>query len=83
MACSSPRRIFRNLTAVQLQTLIDNALDRIANGDRTSVSGGGKSGSKNWAMSPEDILFEANAELAIINGTAKPSRTYFDVHSRA
>lgn len=76
----SPKRIFRGQTAAQLAVIIASALDRIANGDRTSLSGGGKSGSRNWPMSPEDVLFEANAELAILNGTAIPSRTYFDVN---
>jgi hypothetical protein len=80
---ASPRGIFRNLNAVQLQAKIDAALLRIENGDRTSVSGGGKSGSKNYPMSPDEILFEAQYSLDKLNGTSKPSRTYFDVREIA
>lgn len=78
----SPRRIFKGQTAVQLAAIIATALDRIANGDRTSVSGGGKSGSRNWPMPPDEVLFEAQWELSVLNGTQRPSRTYFDVQPR-
>lgn len=76
----SPRGIFVGLTAVQLQAKIDSALDRIENGDRTSLSGGGKSASRNWPMSPEDVLFEARYALNKLNGTLPARRTYYDVN---
>lgn len=55
---ASPAGIFRSLTTTQLAALETSALERITNGERTSMSGVGKSGSKQWQMSPEQVLIE-------------------------
>lgn len=50
--------IFIGLTQVELAALRVSALARISSGDRTSISGGGKSGTKAYSMSAADVLSE-------------------------
>lgn len=67
----SPTGIFVGLTQTELTTLRTDALSQISSGRRTSLSGGGKSGSKEWSMSAQDILREVvYAEQQ--NGTRAP-----------
>lgn len=67
----SPTGIFTGLTQTELDTLRTDALSQISSGRRTSLSGGGKSGSKEWSMSAQDILREVvYAEQQ--NGTRSP-----------
>ena len=63
----SPLGIFINLTAAERLALRTSAIERMTSGERTSLSGGGKSGSKAWQMSPQDTLFELDY-AAMING---------------
>lgn len=54
------------------------ALDRIRNGDRTSLSGAAKSSGKSYSMSARDHLFEVNYAIRLLTGQLPPSVTYFD-----
>lgn len=50
--------IFVGLPQAELDALRANAIAGITGGRRTSLSGGQKSGSKEWQMSPQDVLGE-------------------------
>ncbi len=66
-----PAGIFVSLSQAELDQLRADALSQISSGRRTSISGGGKSGSKEWSMSAEQILKEViYAEQQ--NGTRPP-----------
>lgn len=69
----SPTGIFNYFTAAERAALRQSAIDRLTSGERTSLSGGGKSGSKAWQMSPQEVLFEL-AYSAMINGET-PARS--------
>lgn len=73
----SPSRIYRNLTTPQIEALIAAAVDRQTNGAFTNLSGGGHSSSKAFA-NDETLLFEANYELSVRNGTLGPTHTTSD-----
>jgi len=71
--------IFSSLTADELAALKANALAAITSGRRTSISGGAKSGSKEWQMSPMEILREvkyAEQKLGLI--PQRVAKTYMD-----
>lgn len=73
----SPTGIFTSFTASELLVLKANALAAITGGRRTSLSGGAKSGSKEWQMTPQEVLLEvkyAQQQLGIIAG--RVSKTY-------
>lgn len=53
-----PAGIFVGLTQVELDALRVVALDRIANGSFTSLSGAGKSSGLEYQLSPTDMLRE-------------------------
>lgn len=76
--CSgSPTGILTDLTAVELDALEVLALARIGGGQRTSLSGGAKSGSKEYPMDPQDLLKEikyARRMLGIL--PARVTKTY-------
>jgi len=74
----SPTRIFKGLTLEELNTLKATALSRIANGDFTALAGNGHSSSKQYAMRPQDILDEVNAELEVLTGNPRVTRTTQD-----
>ncbi len=57
MACS-PCGIFVGYDQSVLDELKANALLAITSGRRTSLSGGAKSGSKEWKMDPQQMLVE-------------------------
>jgi hypothetical protein len=78
----SPKGIYIGESAADLLEIIASAKDRIQNGDRTSLSGGQKSGSKNFSMDAETQLFEARYAYRILTGTLPPTRTYFDVRNQ-
>ncbi len=54
----SPQGLFIYLTVAERAALRTSALARMTSGERTSLSGGGKSGSKAWQMSPQEVLAE-------------------------
>lgn len=54
----SPSGIFTQLTDAELAAMRASALTAITSGRRTSLSGGAKSGSKEWQMTPQEILAE-------------------------
>lgn len=58
MPCGCPTGILVGLPQAELDELRANALSGITGGRRTSLSGGAKSGSKEWQMSPQDMLVE-------------------------
>lgn len=63
--------IFVGLPQSELDALRASALAAITGGRRTSLSGGQKSGTKEWQMSPQDVLGEVKfAEQQ--NGTRAP-----------
>lgn len=74
----SPSRIFKGLTLEELNALKTAALLRITNGDFTALAGNGHSSSKQYAMSPQDILDEVNAELEVLTGNPRVTRTTQD-----
>lgn len=66
-----PTGIFVGETQATLDEIRVDALAQITSGRRTSISGGGKSGSKEYSMSAQDILREVvYAEQQ--NGTRSP-----------
>jgi hypothetical protein len=67
----SPLGIFVGLSQTQLDTLRASALARMASGERTSISGGGKSGSRQWQMSPEKVIFEVQYAERAAAGTGR------------
>lgn len=70
----SPQGIFIGKTVEELDAIIAAATDRILYGDRVGISGGQKSSSFNFAISPQDVLFEANYAKALIVGPQRVSR---------
>lgn len=66
--------IFINFTQAQRDAIRTSALERITSGERTSLSGGGKSGSRQWQMSPQDTLFELDYADQIASGVPRPNR---------
>jgi len=73
----SPMRIFKNATLAEITAARTAAMERLTNGAFTSLSGGGHSSSKQYT-DPTVILFEANYELSVRNGTVGPTRTTQD-----
>lgn len=65
----SPLGLYINFTAAERAALRASAIDRMTNGERTSLSGGGKSGSKAWQMTPEEVIFELNYAASILGET--------------
>jgi len=74
----SPTRIFKGLSLEELNALKATALARITSGDFTSLSGGGHSSSKAFAMSPQDILDEVQTELGVLSGKPRVTHTTQD-----
>lgn len=80
----SPSGIFTSLSASELTELKANAIAAITGGRRTSISGGAKSGSKEWQMTPQEILREvkyAQQQLGIL--PARVTKTYGDFSGTA
>jgi hypothetical protein len=73
----SPRGVYVGLSSTELATIRETALSRISSGDRTSLSGGGKSGTKNWRTDPADDLREVKWALDRMNGVRRATHTYF------
>ena len=76
-AMPSPQRIFRNATEAEITAARTAAMDRLTNGAFTSLSGGGHSSSRQFT-DPSVILFEADYELSVRNGTVGPTHTTQD-----
>lgn len=77
--CASPFGIFTGQTAEQLNALEAGAIARMNGGERTSLSGGQKSGSKAYQMSPQQVLIEvkyARRKLGLI--PARVGKVYSD-----
>lgn len=70
----SPSGIFVGLTQSELDDLRTSAIARIQSGERTGLSGGGKSGQKNWQMSPQDVLFEINYAEKMLGNTPRAQK---------
>lgn len=70
----SPQGIFISNTQAERDAYRAAALLRLVNGERTSLSGGGKSGSRNWPTSPQDILFELDYADRIASGIPRPQK---------
>ena len=73
----SPKRIFRSFSTEDIEAQRDAAALRLLSGSFTSTSGGGKSSTRAFEAA-SDVLFEANYELEVRNGTVAPSRTTQD-----
>lgn len=78
----SPSGAFIGLTRDELETLKATALDRIANGAFTALSGGGKSSTQDYGLSPQAILLEVQYALNILNRTPRVSAVVYDVNQR-
>lgn len=75
----SPSGIYTQLTDAELAVLRADALAAMTSGRRTSLSGGQKSGTKQWQMTPQDMLLEI--QYALRQRGALPARvtkTYMD-----
>lgn len=73
----SPRGIYVGLSQSQLNELRTSAIARINSGERTAMSGGQKSGSKAWQLSPQDSLAEVIfAEQQSGARTGRTSKVY-------
>lgn len=73
----SPRGVFTLLSVDELAAMRASAISQIQSGRRTSLSGGAKSGSKEWPSDPFEILAEvkyAEQKLGII--PARVTKTY-------
>lgn len=70
----SPTGIFISLTQAQRDTIKAAAIERLTSGERTSLSGGGKSGSRQWQMSPQETLFEIDYANLIVSGVPRPQK---------
>lgn len=66
----SPSGIFAGLSLDELNAIKASLIDRITNGDRTSLSGAAKSSGFSFAMPPQDALVEVNFSIGIL--TRKP-----------
>lgn len=76
---ASPTGIFVGLSQVELDALRVSALAGITSGRRTSLSGGQKSGSKEWQMMPQQVLLEViYAERKARSRPARVTKTYMD-----
>lgn len=69
---ASPSGIFTQLTDEEIATIRASALSAISSGRRTSLSGGAKSGSKEWPSDPFEIL--AEVKYALQQRGALPAR---------
>ncbi len=77
----SPSGIFVGLSQVELDALRTSALAGITSGRRTSLSGGQKSGSKEWKMDPQQMLLEIQyAERAAGTIPARVTKTYMNTN---
>lgn len=80
----SPTGIFTGLSQSELDDLRSSALDGITSGRRTSLSGGGKSGSKEWQMTPQEVLREVvYAKQQSGARAGRVSRVYQDFTGRS
>jgi len=73
----SPRGIFVGQSAESLATIRAQAIERLTTGDRVSLAGAGRSSSRTFSMTPEDILREVAFAEGKLNGT-RIRRTYSD-----
>lgn len=76
----SPRGILLNagLTSNELIDLRTSALNRLANGDLTQMSGGGKSSSTQFTLSASEMLIEI--AFAMNGGAGRVNRVVYDVN---
>lgn len=75
----SPSGIYVGLSQTQLDALRASALDGSINGRRIALSGGQKSGTKNYPETPHDILLEViYAERRAGVRAARVTKTYMD-----
>lgn len=79
----SPSGIFLGLDSEDLATLKAAALQRIANGDFVSMSGGGKSHASKWELPPQHILLEVQYAINAAAGTPRVSRVVYDVRQQS
>lgn len=76
---ASPSGIFVGLSQTELDALRASAISGITSGRRTSLSGGQKSGSKEWQMIPQQVLLEViYAERASAVRAARVAKVYDD-----
>jgi len=79
----SPSGIFLGLDSTDLATLKAAALQRIANGDFVSMSGGGKSHASKWELPPQHILLEVQYAINAANRTPRVGRVVYDVRQQS
>lgn len=82
MADYVPRGIFSGLTQSELDALRVIALDQISTGRFTNLSGAMKSSTREYPMSPQDMLEEIKFAEAINTGNPRPTRIYSDLRSQ-
>jgi hypothetical protein len=79
----SPSGIFLGLDSDDFATLKAAALQRIANGDFVSMSGGGKSHASKWELPPQHILLEVQYAINAANRTPRVGRVVYDVRQQS
>lgn len=75
----SPAYIYKGLSVAELMELRAQALARMSGGDITSLAGAQKSSSREFKMSPQDMLAEVNYALgqAGVSGFEVPPQTIY------
>lgn len=74
----SPSGAYIGLTLEELQAIRAKLISRIADGDRTGLSGAAKSSSKSFAVNPLDALVEVNFAIGLLTGQTPTRSTHFD-----
>ena len=78
----SPTGAYVGLPLEELQEIRTQLISRIANGDRTGLSGAAKSSSKNYAVNPLDALTEVNYAIGLLTGLGPTRQTTFNNSGR-
>lgn len=79
---AAPKGIFVGDSMEELQAELVLAKERARSGDRTALSGAGKSSSRSFSLSAEDYLREVRYALGLLQGTGLARRTVFDARTR-
>lgn len=74
----SPSGAYIGLSISELEAIRAKLISRIADGDRTGLSGAAKSSSKNFAVNPLDALVEVNYAIGLLTGQGPARTTHFN-----
>lgn len=82
MAQYVARGIFDGLPQATLDAKRVIALARIDSGDFKSLAGAGKSSSREWPLSPDQILLEIQHAEQVASGIPRANRIYTDLRTQ-